>query len=258
MANYRQIHVKIWKDNWFLDLTPEEKLLYVYLFSNELTSLSGIYQISLKVIAFETGLDYKWVVDAMLNFQAQGKIKYEDGYIWIKNLRKYHETSSPKVQTHINNDLDNIPNIPIKTQYIAYYQSDIPYPYPIDTESQEEEEEEKDKDKIKNKRKRKEPPTFTDLIPKDFNNHIFIDAWIGWVKYRREKKKSLTVSTAEKQIKLLSKVRLEQAVWTIDNSITNGWIGLFPDKYDGNRTTTKGHTGAIARAREREGLTNGN
>ena len=144
MANYRQIHVKIWKDNWFLDLIPEEKLLWVYLFSNDLTSLSGIYQISQKVIAFETGLDIDWVADTLKNFQSQSKLEYEDGYIWIKKLRKYHETSSPKVQTHIRNDLDSIPDIPLKTRYIAYYQPDIPYTYPMDTESQEEEEEVKE------------------------------------------------------------------------------------------------------------------
>ena len=92
MANFRQIHVKIWKDNWFLDLHPEEKLLWIYLFSNDLTNLSGIYQISQKIIAFETGLDYRWVDDALKNLQAQGKLEYEDGYIWIKKLRKYHET----------------------------------------------------------------------------------------------------------------------------------------------------------------------
>ena len=144
MANYRQVHVKMWKDNWFLELAPEEKLLYVYLFSNDLTSLSGIYQISQRVIAFETGLAQQCVVDTMKNFQSQGKIEYEDGYIWIKKLRKYHETSSPKVQTHIRNDLDSIPDIPLKTRYIAYYQPNIPYPYPMDTQSQEEEEEEEE------------------------------------------------------------------------------------------------------------------
>ena len=146
MANFRQIHVKIWKDNWFLDLHPEEKLLWIYLFSNDLTNLSGIYQISQKIIAFETGLDYRWVDDALKNLQAQGKLEYEDGYIWIKKLRKYHETSSPKVQIRIQKDLDNIPDIPIKTRYIAYYQPAIPYSYPMDSETQEEEEEYKEEE----------------------------------------------------------------------------------------------------------------
>lgn len=158
MANYRQIHVKIWKDNWFLDLTPEEKLLYVYLFSNDLTSLSGIYQISQKIIAFETGLDYEWITGTLNKFKDCGKIEYEDGYIWIKKLRKYHETSSPKVQTHIKNDLNNIPDIPIKAQYITYYDPDIPYRYPIDTDLLKEEEEEEVKEEKKEEVERVSTP----------------------------------------------------------------------------------------------------
>lgn len=31
MANYRQIHTQIWRDNWFLDLEADEKLLFIYL-----------------------------------------------------------------------------------------------------------------------------------------------------------------------------------------------------------------------------------
>ena len=162
MANFRQIHVKIWKDNWFLDLDPKEKLLYIYLFSNDLTSLSGIYQISQKVIAFETGLNNQWIAKALSNFQTQGKIEYEDGYIWLKKLRKYHETSSHTVQIRIKNDLDNIPDIPLKAQYISYYDPGIPYLYPNDTDLLKEEEE-KEYEKEKEKDINKELPHFLEM-----------------------------------------------------------------------------------------------
>ena len=50
MANYRQIHTQIWRDNWFLDLEPDEKLLFIYLFSNDSTNLAGLYEIHQRVI----------------------------------------------------------------------------------------------------------------------------------------------------------------------------------------------------------------
>ena len=65
MAGYRQIHTQIWKDEWFLDLEPQAKLLFIYLFGNENTSLSGIYKLPLKVILFETGLDKEYVVNTL-------------------------------------------------------------------------------------------------------------------------------------------------------------------------------------------------
>jgi len=52
MADYRQIHTRIWKDSWFIELEPCDKLLFIYLFSNERASVSGIYDISIKVMAF--------------------------------------------------------------------------------------------------------------------------------------------------------------------------------------------------------------
>ena len=45
MANYRQIHTQIWRDNWFLDLEADEKLLLIYLFSNDNSNQAGIYEL---------------------------------------------------------------------------------------------------------------------------------------------------------------------------------------------------------------------
>ena len=147
MANYRQIHVSLWKDEWFLDLSPEEKLLFIYLFSNESTSLAGIYKLAIKVICFETGLDIDFVHNALDKFTKQGKVYYENGVVWVVNMRRYHETSSSKVQTRIKNDIDEIPDCPLKIAYLENVNTlSIPYPYP----NLKEEEEDKDKDKDKN------------------------------------------------------------------------------------------------------------
>jgi len=143
MANYRQIHVRLWKDEWFLDLEPEEKLLFIYLFSNESTSLAGIYKLAFKVICFETGLDADYVQSALDKFAEQGKVRYEDGIVWVVNMRRYHETSSIKVQTRIKNDIDEIPDCPLKISYLENVNTlSIPYPY----QNLKEEDEDIDKD----------------------------------------------------------------------------------------------------------------
>ena len=64
MTKYRQVHVHIWKDGWFLDLDPKFKLFFIYLFTNERASIAGIYELPKRVMAFESGLMFSEIDDA--------------------------------------------------------------------------------------------------------------------------------------------------------------------------------------------------
>lgn len=55
---------------------------------------------------------------------------------------------------------------------------------------------------------------------------IDVTAWLQWDKYRKEIKKKLTSSTIKKQIQFLEKNK-DQHVDIIEQSIQNGWTGLF-------------------------------
>ena len=141
MANYRQIHVSIWKDEWFLDLDPREKLLFIYLFSNSNTNLAGIYKLPFKVMVFETCLDAEYVTATLAKFRRDGKVFYEDGIVWVRNMRRYHESKSPLVQQRITADIASIPECKLKIDYL----------YTIHTRSYKEEEEDKDKEEEEDK-----------------------------------------------------------------------------------------------------------
>ena len=147
MPNFRQIHVSIWKDTWFLDLEPDEKLLFIYLFSNESTSLSGMYRLSAKVVSFETSIDKKRMAEIMDKFAKAGKVYTDGDVIWVVHMRKYHETKSSKVLTRIASDIADIQDCTLKRKYIAYYNQKIPYPNnekSLDTPPQLKEDEDKD------------------------------------------------------------------------------------------------------------------
>lgn len=116
-ANFRQIHTRIWKDEWFLDLQPDEKLLFIYLFSNENTSLSGLYKLAFKIICFETGIDQVRAAEILGKFASSGKVFYSDSIVWIVNMRRYHSSNSIKVQKRIETDLLLIPECDLKIQY---------------------------------------------------------------------------------------------------------------------------------------------
>lgn len=54
-------------------------------------------------------------------------------------------------------------------------------------------------------------------------------AWSDWVQYRKESRKKITPSTERRQIKMLSQ-HIEDHVKIIEQSIEQGWMGLFPIK----------------------------
>lgn len=130
MAGYRQIHTQIWKDEWFIELSPEEKLLFIYLFSNDLASISGIYRIPLTVIANESGLSKTFIQQALKKFEQQQRVVYDEGTMWVVNMMKYHQSASQTVQTKVQRDADMVSDGRVKRAYLEFIETGI---YPIDT-----------------------------------------------------------------------------------------------------------------------------
>ena len=61
MAKNRYIDTKFWTDTYITNLDPIEKLLFLYALTNPHTNIAGIYEISIKQIAFDTGIDKEMV-----------------------------------------------------------------------------------------------------------------------------------------------------------------------------------------------------
>jgi hypothetical protein len=136
MANYRQLHCKMWSsDNWFINLNPAEKLLFIYLFSNESASMTGLYEIPVRIMSFETGLSRECVQDAIEVFTKADKIEYDfdSGVIWIKNMAKYQLQTNPNehVRKRIEKDINTVPDCNLKKKYLLDTLS-IPYQQGVD------------------------------------------------------------------------------------------------------------------------------
>jgi len=86
-----------------------------------------------------------------------------------------------------------------------------------------------------NKLKKSKEEETTANAPDDFKN-----VWNEWVSYRQEINKKLSPSTARKQIDFL-RARAPDAIAIINQSIKNGWTGLFELKNNdnGNRNGNK-------------------
>ena len=124
MATFRKIHTTFWTDPFVEELTQEQKLFYLYLVTNTKTKQSGIYEISKRYIAYETGFSVKDVNDLLLFFENKGKIEYsaETNEIMICNWNKFNYNTSYQSIICIHDDLKEIKNISlVKKMYNEDY-----------------------------------------------------------------------------------------------------------------------------------------
>ncbi|KKL46368.1 hypothetical protein LCGC14_2346280 [marine sediment metagenome] len=103
-----------------MDLDPSEKLLFLYLLTNSMTNIAGIYELPLKRISFDTGFDRDMVEKILERFHDDEKVLYKNGWVAIRNWPK-HQSSSATVLEGIKRCLKDAP------------ESMVPYVYPIGT-----------------------------------------------------------------------------------------------------------------------------
>lgn len=67
-------------------------------------------------------------------------------------------------------------------------------------------------------------------IPPELDCDSFREAWEQWLDYRKhERRKPVTKTAAERQLKKLAAVGVDRAITAINRSVENDWTGLFPD-----------------------------
>jgi len=137
MAEYRTIHTRIWDDEWFMGLSPSGKVLFIYLFSNRRGSVAGIYALPFRRIVEETGLRRSVVEKLLTAFAEKHKVYYEDGVVWVKNMRRLQDTGSETVAKKMERDVKAVPDCPLKHKYLHQLDDTVSIPYadPTDTVS---------------------------------------------------------------------------------------------------------------------------
>ena len=129
-ADFRSVHTALWRtDDWFQALETDARLFWIYLFTNPSASAAGIYRLTVRTMAFESGLAEKRVRELLAQFERDGKAYYENGIVWVRKMREYQAPGklSPKMAAHYAAELAKIPDCRLKREYM------IGYRYPIDT-----------------------------------------------------------------------------------------------------------------------------
>lgn len=96
----RSVNTRIWSDEWFETLKPTERLLWLYLLTNERTNMLGCYEVSMKRISYESGLDESMVRKAFEGFERIGKAYYLGGkYVFLPNWLKNQSMNTNMVKS---------------------------------------------------------------------------------------------------------------------------------------------------------------
>jgi hypothetical protein len=109
MAKQRYINTRFWDDGYIVTLDPIEKLLFLYFLTNPLTEISGAYEIPLRRIAFDTGIDRDMVLKIVARFAEEDKIIYQDGWVLVCNFIK-HQSANPKITKGIELSVSGCPD----------------------------------------------------------------------------------------------------------------------------------------------------
>lgn len=97
MSKLRSLSTSFWSDPFIEDLTPNQKLLFIYLVTNEKTNMLGIYESSIKKMSFETGISTEEISKGLKEFERVEKVKYENNYIILVNYMK-HQNYNPNMK----------------------------------------------------------------------------------------------------------------------------------------------------------------
>lgn len=229
MAIYRNVSMTFWTDSKVSDnFLPEEKYMFLYLFTNPHTNLCGCYEVTRKQIAYEMGYSVQ-KVSFLLNSLSEKHdvIRYNDQTkeVLLLNWHKYNWTKSEKFRMPLQKEIQKI-----KCGEFKEYLSEIckgndtvsiPYQYHMDTTvsvsvsvTDTVSENKKDKEDI-----------YSD-VPAEIK-----DAFLEWADMRKKKKKPLpskrAVTRALNKLNALTK-NPEKQIELIEYAIFRNWESFYP------------------------------
>ena len=257
MATQRFISTSFWDDAWVQQLNPTEKFFYLYLMTNPLTNIAGIYQTTLKRMVYDTGMTETAIKKVLRRFEAEGKSYYRYGYMILPNWPKHqHWDGHSNVKKGIDTILKNLPESVLQTVISTNYK------YPLDSILKEyglkdlegasktltslsnyshshlHLDTEKHPDIDSNPNGGTSSPSTSEIeLPDPFvliPQGEFKEALNLYVEHRKDIKKPMTERAIAIALTQLAKLPDDFArIECIQQSIMNGWQGLFPEKIHG-------------------------
>jgi len=109
---YVNFQKEFWSDDYILKLNPQQKLVYLYIITNEKTTQCGIYEIPIIKATTELGLSAEEFILNLKKFHDDKKIHYsmDTQELCIINWRKHNENTSWKTYEKVRKELSKVKN----------------------------------------------------------------------------------------------------------------------------------------------------
>lgn len=108
MSKKRFISTSFWSDPWVVDeLNPMDRYLFMYLLTNEKTNIAGVYEMSLRTISYETGIEKDTLLSMLRRLDS--RVVYSQGWVVIKNAIKNQNYKNEKINKGIEMALEKCP-----------------------------------------------------------------------------------------------------------------------------------------------------
>jgi len=123
MSKLRSVSTAFWSDPFIEELNPNEKLLFLYFITNEKTNMLGIYEVSIKKISYDTGMNKEVIEDALKEFETLKKVKYINNHVILVNFIK-HQNYNPNMKKSAIDVYNDLPNC-LKDSDLIIDKSDV-------------------------------------------------------------------------------------------------------------------------------------
>ncbi len=97
---YRTIDCGIWDDPWISELDPISKLLFLYLLTNRRATACGVFEITLRAIAFETGLSSEQISDSLAALSPKVLFWEDLQTLWVRTFYRHQRANSNEKFAH--------------------------------------------------------------------------------------------------------------------------------------------------------------
>ena len=264
MGTFRIVNTDLWVDPLVQkDFTPEDKLFWVYLITNPLTTQLGIYQITSKQMAFDLGFSEDTTKNLLLRFEEYHEriiYDYQKDEIAILNYLRWNIIKGGKpVEDCLKADLNKVRNkdliIRIYNHLLCHMDMkakpfnskiiEILDNYIKNLDNKNEDDNDNDNERIV---PRIVPRIVTsDDIFKKYagDNYELHQSLIDFEMMRKSMKKPMTDRAKEMLCKELDRMQSqgENIIECLNQSIFHSWQGIFPmkrgDKFGTNKKSSE-------------------
>lgn len=124
MAKTADVQQAIWSDPWFLDLSPEGKLLYFWSITTAHGNLAGLFTVGRQMIQFETGLSPARFEKAVRDCNPKLYYRADSGVMWVVGRAKNVRSKTTQIAKSIARTVEECPEKDFQQAFLAKYGSE--------------------------------------------------------------------------------------------------------------------------------------